>query len=943
MDLSKLKTTLTALIFITLLSSLNNVAHALALSRAPYLQMATPNSITVRWRTDQLSLGEVSYGLTANNLNLTASASNALALDHEVSLTNLSANSRYYYSVGENGTPLASAAGSVHHFDTPPNNGSSKSSRIWVLGDSGVNDGGARAVRDSFYAKEISDNQQANLILLLGDNAYANRRLGSSDGSDAAYQDALFSKYESILSRASLWPSMGNHDVRNGNISVYRDIFSLPSDSSGTELYYSFDYANVHFICLDSMESNRDTTGLMYSWLESDLATSSADWIVAYWHHPPYSKGSHNSDDRSREGKLVQMRENFLPLLESYGVDLVLSGHSHSYERSYLIDQHYGDSSTFNRTTQLKDGGDGKPLSNGAYLKAAGANQGAVYVVSGSSSQIDADAETAFMNGDVHPVMYRSKIEYGSVILDVNANQMNVQFLNKDHQVSDHFRIQKGLDSTPPELLFAQVINANTVQLSLSETPLSVSLSQFVISDGVSVNAVNFNNSSITLTTSTLPSNLPLTLTVAGLSDSAGNVMLASSQSLIFAQSQNTPPPSLNLQAEVNAANEISLRWQPLNDPNAFLYRITRNDQHLINILASDLSSSYQDSALLANTEYRYQLIVLDGNGTVLGSENTSVSTADAVSTGTGTAPPSSTAPTTTTVTTTSGGGGLSFYGVLLFGLVRLKKKSSVLLCLACLASSPVWSHADIQRSLNIINEQIQQQPKNAQLYLQRAELHHQHQNWSLALKDYTIVQQLDANSAQLPLLRGNTHLHAGHYSQAKADLDQAIQRQPKNATAYLYRARTFRALKQTDAALHDFDQALKQQPKRAAWHLERAELLIQTGKGKQALKGLERAMSEVGALVGFIKRGVDVAQRQKKYKQAIGYLDKLPKALYQSPLWMLKRGKLLQQDQQVEAAQQTYQKALDSINALPPFRQQVRAVQELKQQIMKALTDITH
>ncbi len=920
MDFSKRTTTVFALIFFSLLFSVSHSANALSLSRAPYLQSASPNSITVRWRTDQLSLGEVSYGLSATNLDLSTSASNALSLDHEITLTNLSANQRYYYSVGENGTPLASAAGSVHHFDTPPNNGSAKSSRVWVLGDSGINDGGARAVRDSFYAKEISDNQQADLVLLLGDNAYANRRLGSSDGSDEAYQDALFSKYESLLSRATLWPAMGNHDVRNGNISVYQDIFSLPNDSSGSEFYYSFDYANVHFICLDSMESNRDVNGLMYSWLESDLATSNADWLVAYWHHPPYSKGSHNSDDHSREGKLVQMRENFLPLLESYGVDLVLSGHSHSYERSYLIDQHYGDSNTFDRTTHLKDGGDGKPSSSGAYLKASGGNQGAVYVVSGSSSQIDADNEVAFMNGDVHPVMYRSKIEYGSVILDINANKMNVSFLNKDHQVSDNFSIQKGLDNSPPTLLSTQVIDANTVQLTLSEAPVSAELNQFVISDGVSVNQVTLDRNRLTLSTSTLPSNLSLTLTVAGLADSSGNVMLATDQQIIFNVSTPNPTPnqnSLNLQTEVSSNNTINLTWQPLSDPSAFLYRITRNGRHLINILASEItaqnSPSYQDSGLLANTDYNYQLIVLDGNGTVLNSDN-SLSTTGNATIPTGNVPTNT---NTATTSSSSGGGSLSYSLLLLLGLFVL--------------SSTAHSHPDLQRSLNIVSEQIQQQPKNAQLYLQRAQLYQQHQQWPLALADYATVQRLAPNTAQLYLLRGHTHLQAGHFQQAKTDLDLAIQQQPQQAQAYLYRARLFRALQQAKAAQQDFDQAIVLQPKRPAWYLERAELLTQSGEYQKALKGLDKGIAEVGALVGFISQAVDLAQRQKNYKQAINYLKKLPEKLYQSPLWMLRRGKLLQQDQQFKAAQKTYHEALAKINALPPLRQQVRAIQELK------------
>ena len=66
--------------------------------------------------------------------------------------------------------------------------------------------------------------------------------------------------------------------------------------------------------------------------------------MIAFCHHPPYTKGSHDSD---ADIELMEMRQNALPILEDAGVDLVLSGHSHSYERSFLIDGHYGTSSTF--------------------------------------------------------------------------------------------------------------------------------------------------------------------------------------------------------------------------------------------------------------------------------------------------------------------------------------------------------------------------------------------------------------------------------------------------------------------------------------------------------------------------------------------------------------------------------------------------------------------
>jgi len=111
----------------------------------------------------------------------------------------------------------------------------------------------------------------------------------------------------------------------------------------------------------------------MWNWLQCDLAASTSEWLIAYWHHPPYTKGSHDSDV---DPELVEMRENFLPLLEAAGVDLVLCGHSHAYERSALIDGHYGLSGSFG-PANLVQGGDGQPAGAGAYVKPAGPHEGA--------------------------------------------------------------------------------------------------------------------------------------------------------------------------------------------------------------------------------------------------------------------------------------------------------------------------------------------------------------------------------------------------------------------------------------------------------------------------------------------------------------------------------------------------------------------------------------
>src|SRR5437773_8967691 len=132
------------------------------------------------------------------------------------------------------------------------------------------------------------------------------------------------------------------------------------------------------------------------------------------------------------------MRSNFVPLLEAYGVDLILSGHSHSYERSFLLDGHYGLSSTFDPATMIKDHGDGRVGSggSGAYAKATlgpAHHEGAVYLVSGSGSQVN---PTGTMD---HPAMYRGWFQLGSVALDIHANRIDAKFIRETGAIDDEF------------------------------------------------------------------------------------------------------------------------------------------------------------------------------------------------------------------------------------------------------------------------------------------------------------------------------------------------------------------------------------------------------------------------------------------------------------------------------------------------------------------------
>src|SRR6185295_17874833 len=120
----------------------------------------------------------------------------------------------------------------------------------------------ARAVYDAYLA--FTGARETDLWLMLGDNAYG-------AGFDHEYQNAVFDMFPALLRRTVLWSTIGNHETYGGSLAdfPYLHIFTLPKEGqaggvpSGTERYYSFDYGNIHFVCLDAMTSLRSSDGPM--------------------------------------------------------------------------------------------------------------------------------------------------------------------------------------------------------------------------------------------------------------------------------------------------------------------------------------------------------------------------------------------------------------------------------------------------------------------------------------------------------------------------------------------------------------------------------------------------------------------------------------------------------------------------------------------------------
>ncbi len=455
-------------------------AQAQQVVRGPYLQLSTEDSVVVKWRTNIATESMVRFGTTQGVLDM-QQMPGGTRTDHEVTVTALAADTRYFYSVGSATATLAGNDAN-HFFRTHPPQGTARPLRVWVLGDAGWGTAGQANVRDAYL--NFTGPRGTDLTLLLGDNAY-------SSGTDAEYQAKYFAVYPTVMRNTVMWSTRGNHEVSSA---VYYSIFAMPSDgdaggvASGTEAYNSFNVGNVHFVNLDSYGSSRSATGPMATWLENDLASNTLPWVIAFWHHPPYSKGSHNSDT---EIELIEMRQNIVPILEYYGVDLVLGGHSHSYERSFLLYGHYGNSSTLNAAMKI-DAGSGREGDTGAYTKSPGTarGEGSVYAVAGSSGIISG----GLLN---HPAMFISLNQLGSMVLDIDGTRLDARFLRENGAVDDSFTIIKASNVAPTVDLTAPANGASFT------APATIALAATASDTDGSVASVEFFNGSTLLSTDT--------------------------------------------------------------------------------------------------------------------------------------------------------------------------------------------------------------------------------------------------------------------------------------------------------------------------------------------------------------------------------------------------------------------------------------------------------
>jgi len=310
----------------------------------PYLQNATPNSISILWETDSDSPSIVEWGLVQflNESTLGNSFTNyGNSKIHTVELTDLTPNTRYYYRVVVGNYDSYS---DLHDFITPPDPSSEASFRIIAMSDMQrdgsnpnkfdeiIHDGVIDYLSDE-YSDDIAE--ELAMVLIPGD-------LVVTGSSYYEWQNTFFEPSEDLFSHVPLYPVFGNHEA---NTDYFIKYFHLPGNGTPgyEEHWYYTDYSNLRVIGLDS------NTGYGYFdyeaqliWLETVLEDACyndhIDFVFAQLHHP-YKSELWTPGENWYTGEVIERMENFSD--ECGKPSIHFFGHTHGYSRGQSRDHEH--------------------------------------------------------------------------------------------------------------------------------------------------------------------------------------------------------------------------------------------------------------------------------------------------------------------------------------------------------------------------------------------------------------------------------------------------------------------------------------------------------------------------------------------------------------------------------------------------------------------------
>ena len=251
-----------------------------------------------------------------------------------------------------------------------------------------------------------------------------------------------------------------------------------------------------------------------------------------------------------------------------------------------------------------------------------------------------------------------------------------------------------------------------------------------------------------------------------------------------------------------------------------------------------------------------------------------------------------------------------------------------------------VLAHGDLHARIAAIEQQIAAEPKKADLYIRRAELHRQHREWERAELDYARAEGLDPGHAELPWLWARAKAEAGKPELALAQLDRFVERFPGHPSARLTRARALVALGRHGAAAADYAIAIAGlQAPEPDYFLEQRDAQQRAGVPLSTqLAAIERGLRQLGSVPSLEDAALDLEVAAGSFDAALARLDRQAAASARKERWHYRRGLVLAKAGRTAPAGDAFRAGLAEIEKLSPQLRDARASHALAEQLRAEL-----
>ncbi len=390
------------------------------LTRYPFLQDVRPDRATVVWITPDLAEGLVEFSgeggffrsvpAQVTDIPRPVTGLPIPYYKYQATVAGLTPGAQYSYRVLMDGGELAPPADFRFRTAGPG------PFTFLAFGDSGSGS------PEQFLLAQVMFRENPALVLHTGD-------IGYPHGSFTDLRNNFFAIYSPLLRRAPFFPCPGNHEYESRDALPYVLSYTAPAETvppPDRGRYYSFDWGDAHFVSLDTNDPLTlaiQSGGPMLRWLDEDLGRTRKLWRIVYFHHPVWPTTTH-------EENLVSalVRQHVEPILDRHDVQLVLSGHEHTYQQA-------------------------APRRGGLFV---GAGLGTVNIVTGGGG------------GFLYPVTPREGLVFAAsayhyLRIRVDGPTLDLRAIDINGQTIDQFTL-----TTPPILSAAGVVNAASFTTALA-------------------------------------------------------------------------------------------------------------------------------------------------------------------------------------------------------------------------------------------------------------------------------------------------------------------------------------------------------------------------------------------------------------------------------------------------------------------------------------------